>query len=694
MMDEFQQTFFDDARDLLKQLEQALLTLESDPEDSQIIEEIFRVMHTIKGAGNMFGFEVIGDFTHNIETIYDAIRNKEAVVDEVILNLTFQSVDHIHALLDDPHLEDGVNKTNHHSLNRSIEQVIETIEASKGTPKGSGTLLPEVAKEEQKVKNGTTYYLIIRPLEPLPTEAGHPLILVIDDLKEQGKHKITEHLQKPLSDPPVNLYWDMYLYSQKTEEEIRNTFIFVEDECELQIFRLAEYDLLNEEKFVSKAEEFAEEETPVDIPKLQTYVNTLLEEIRTNHFDKLQEKEEASKQQAGGNKSIGGQSASIRVSTDKIDQLMNWVSELVTMQATIQSIAGEHKLPNLYAAAENMEVISNNLRDTVFSISLLPLETMTVKLKRLIRKLNSELGKNVELRTEGADTELDKNVIEALTDPLMHILRNSMDHGLETAEEREKAGKPAQGYILLKAYYSGASVFIEIHDDGRGIDPVKVRNKAVEKGLIDKDAELSQEETYQLLFMPGFSTAAQLTDVSGRGVGMDVVRKKIWDVRGDVSIYSELGQGTSISIRLPLTLSIVDGLLTQVDNTFFVFPLNLVSRINKTPYEEVKKDGNFSRSIVVEGEQMSVLSLREAFGMHDNYPEQATIVSIQDGRGEKGIVVDRVRGELQAVLKPLGNMYEEQDYISGSTILGDGNLALVLDTNKLISRYVAEEKTH
>ena len=687
MMDEFQQTFFDDARDLLKQLEQALLRLENNPDDSQIIEEIFRVMHTIKGAGNMFGFETIGDFTHDIETIYDAVRNQKAIVDEVILNITFQAVDHVSALLEDPKLEDGVNRSNHHSLTTSVKQIISEIKAGQKQPKADVLLQ---ATEEGEEKDLSTFYIIVRPKEVLAEDSGHPLFFVIDDLKEQGQHKVTGHLQKPEQEPKQYMYWDIYLACSKSEQEIRDTFIFVEDDCEIEIYSLADFNLLKQEKFVKKTEEYAEEEVPVDIPKLQAYVNNLLDEIRSNKVKKILKGKEQS-QQTVANASSGA-SSSIRVSTDKVDQLMNWVSELVTMQATMQSIANEQQLPKLITAAENMEVITNNLRDTVFSISLVPLDTITVKMQRLVRKLSKELDKKVVLKTEGTDTELDKNVIEALTDPLMHILRNSMDHGLETAEERQQTDKPEEAYILLKAYYSGANVFIEIHDDGRGINTEKIRNKAIEKKLIAEGTELTREEIYQLLFMPGFSTASEVTDVSGRGVGMDVVKKKIVEVRGNVDIQSEPGQGTSISIKLPLTLSIMDGLLTQIDDTFFVFPLNLVSGIDKVPYEEVRKEGMFSSSIVVEGKQTSVLSLRNAFSMHSHYPEQATIVSIQDSRGTKGIIVDKVIGEIQAVLKPLGEMYGEQDYISGSTILGDGNLALVMDTGKLISRYATDER--
>ena len=685
MMDEFQQSFFEDARDLIQQLEQALLTLENDREDPQIIEEIFRVMHTIKGAANMFGFEIIGEFTHDIETIYDAVRSSEAYVDEIILNLTFQSVDHIQALLDDPQLEDGLNQSNHHSLKTSVQQIIQEIEQGSRKQKTEAPAPESTSNVQDELP---TYYLLIRPHEPIAEDAGHPLIFVLDELKEMGNHRLTEHLQKPVSEPRTFLYWDMYLSTEKTEDEIRNSFIFVEDDCSLELHKLADINLLVQDDFVQKAQQYEEQELPIDLEELQAYVNGLLEEIRTSQLATIQEEEFKAQTEKQTEKS---KESSIRVATDKVDQLMNWVSELVTMQATIRSLANEHKLPKLQTAAENMEVITNNLRDTVFSITLLPLDTITVKLKRLVRNLSKELGKEVEFRTEGTDTELDKNVIEALTDPLMHMLRNCMDHGLETTEERATTDKPAKGYILLKAYYSGANVFIEVHDDGRGIDPEKIRNRALEKGLISPEDEPSREEIYQLLFMPGFSTASQVTDVSGRGVGMDVVKKKILDIRGDVNIQSVHGQGTSIIIQLPLTLSIMDGLLTQVDDTYFILPLNLVSSIEKVPFAEVNKGGHFSRSLVVEGRQLSVLSLRETFSMHENNPSQATIVCLQDGSGEKGIVVDIVKGELQAVLKPLGSMYEDQDYISGSTILGDGNLALVLDTKKLISRYAAQE---
>jgi two-component system chemotaxis sensor kinase CheA len=681
MMEEFQQTFFEDARDLLKQLEQAILTLENDPHDQKIIEEIFRVMHTIKGAANMFGFERIGEFTHDIETIYDFIRNKEAEVDEIILNITLQSVDHVYALLDDPRLQDGLNMSNHHQLSVSVREIIAEIE--KGNKKFSDPYLMLQQQGDQE-KDFQTYYLLIRPNEKLAENSGHPLIFLIDDLKDLGPHLIEEYASQEADDVRVFSYWDIFLATDKSEEDISNMFIFVEDACEIQLTRLSKGNLVKEEKFVEKARAYSDEKTPVDTEELKAFIAQFLTDIRDQQLRQSSQAVATDEQQ---DEHKATQSGSIRVSTDKVDQLMNWVSELVTMQATIQSIAQDCKIPRLIAAAENMEIISNNLRDTVFSISLLPLDTVSVQLKRLVRTLSKELGKEVDFKTEGADTELDKNVIEALTDPLMHMLRNCMDHGLETPEERLSEGKPQRGYILLKAYYSGTNVFIEVHDDGRGIDPEKIKAKAVEKGLIADTDELSRQEVYDLLFRPGFSTASKVTDVSGRGVGMDVVKKKIMDIRGDISIYSEVGKGTTISIRLPLTLSIMDGLLTQVEDTYFVFPLNLISRIDKVPYQEVNKEGKFSRSLLVEGKQMSVLSLREAFRIDSNSPEKATIVSIQYGESIKGIVVDKVKGEMQAVLKPLGSMYEEQDYISGSTILGDGNLALVLDTNKLLSRF-------
>jgi len=678
-MDEFKQSFFEDAKDLLNQLETALLSLEANPDDGEIIEEIFRVMHTIKGAANMFGYEKIGSFTHDIETIYDAIRNKEIQIDNLVLELTFKSVDHIYAILEDSEITSIANQTAHQQLNEQIQEVVLEIERKRKGEQVAAALQVDSKNEKETIN---TYYIIVRPNESINKDEGHPIAFVIEDLIEQGKHRVTEH---PITKVDENIsYWDIYIATSTTADELKDQFIFVEDECTVEIHKLANFNILAEQQFVDKTIEIENSETPVDIEKLQEYVNLLLAEIRDRRLAEIETTE--SRPEEVKNKKDQG-TANIKVATQKVDQLVNLVSELVTMQASLQSISENHRIPELQTATESLDLIASNLRDTIFNISLLPLETITVRLKRLIRSLGQELSKEVDFITEGVDTELDKTIIEALSDPLIHILRNCMDHGLETAEEREKMGKPAKGTITLKAYHSGANIYIEIRDDGRGIDPAKILSKAVQKGLIGAEEQLSVEDTFELLFKPGFSTAEKVTDVSGRGVGMDVVKKKIREVRGDITIQSEISVGTTMIIRLPMSLSILDGLLTEVDGSYFVLPLNLVQRIDEVPFAETNLNEKYLKTLIIADKQLPVLSIRDAFGLHHSQPEHVSVINVQNGEETKGIIVDEVMGEIQAVLKPLGRMYNQQDYLSGSTILGDGNIALVLDTNKLLDQY-------
>lgn len=367
---------------------------------------------------------------------------------------------------------------------------------------------------------------------------------------------------------------------------------------------------------------------------------------------------------------------------------MNLVSELVTTQARLSLFAEQSTLPELNAIAENVEKISRQLRDNTFSICLVPMETILVRFQRLVRDLSVELGKDIILVAEGTDTELDKSVIESLADPLLHILRNSIDHGIEDTATRLEKGKPKQGKILLKAFYSGTNVHIQIQDDGAGIDPKKIREKAISKGIISAEAQLSDKELLDLIFLPGFSTASKITDVSGRGVGMDVVRRKIAEIRGEVEIKSQPGTGTTITIKLPVTLSIIDGLLVKIDDTHFVIPLTAVDKCYEANHTQLIH--SFNNLITLDGEKVPFFYLRNEFEMPqtDESIEQLVVVKYDDKR--VGLSVDAIIGEYQAVLKPLGKLYKNQELISGATILGDGTIALVMDTNKMVKQFSRE----
>ncbi len=323
-------------------------------------------------------------------------------------------------------------------------------------------------------------------------------------------------------------------------------------------------------------------------------------------------------------------------------------------------------------------------------MTLIPIKNIMNRFQRLIRDVSAELGKTIDFEIEGDETELDKNIIESLTDPLMHILRNSLDHGIEGEEERKAANKSPTGKILLKAFYSGPNVHIQIKDDGKGINPEVIKAKAVDKGLMAEDADLSEKEILDFIFHPGFSTVNEVTDVSGRGVGMDVVRRNINDIRGTVEIYSVVGIGTTLTIKLPLTLSIVDGLLVKIGSSNYVVPLSVVEKCHEVSYH--KLDNLFNKLLLLDGEQIPFLNLREEFKITDDVPKITQIIIVNNEERKVAISVDNIIDEYQAVLKPISKYYKDQEFISGATILGDGTVALVLDTNKIVSKFSEQIK--
>jgi len=672
-MDNFKKKFIEEATDLIENLEKSLLALEQNPNDSGLIQQVFRVMHTLKGNSSMFGFDLIDTYTHDLETVYDLIRSKKLSVNRDVLDVTFASVDHLKLLLDETNYSDPDFITLHNSLISRVSKLINpNIEAQEVVVEQEA---PAVA-----VKEEFTYYIRFEPFSDIFKNGTNPLYL-IDEIYSLGKAKVFAHLNKiPLLnelDPSLcYTYWEIILVSNADISSISEVFIFVEGESKIEIQRVFEEDLLINEFFVTELERIAKVQKDIGFAST---MRTAAEAKKRA----LQDKAASLKREKVGVKDTS--ISSIRVSSEKLDVLMNLVSELVTTQARLSLFAEQNSMAGLTGIAENVQKLSRQLRDIAFSIVLIPIETMLTRFQRLVRDLSSELKKDVVFITEGAETELDKTIIESLSDPLMHIIRNSLDHGIEDTHERIKKGKPKQGKIVLKAYYSGANVHIEISDDGAGIDPEKIRDKAIVKGIISPDKKLSTKEILELVFLPGFSTAKKVTDVSGRGVGMDVVKRKIADIRGEVELESEVGIGTTITIKLPLTLSIIDGLLVKVDETHYVIPLAAVDKIYAV--ERAKIVDTYNNILVLDGKQISFFNVRKEFELEESKQaiEQVIVVNFDDTR--VGLIVDYVVGEYQAVLKPLGKHYKRQEIISGATILGDGSIALVLDTNKIIKLF-------
>lgn len=673
-MENFKEKFKEEAIENINDLEKALLELESSPQDKELIERVFRAMHSLKGGGAMFGFANISEYTHNLETVYDRVRNDQMKIDENLLNITFASVDLLKKFLNE--------EDNHPEVIKERNFLTEEINALiNGQPLQNQQASPQPLTPEGKNKSLKTFYVLFIPEENIFDNGTNPLFLLDELGSLSNDFVVYPHVNKVpvlenMNPESCYIYWEIYLSTEADMNAITDVFIFVEDECVLQVNKISDVNLLQNKEFLNKIDQTYKDQVDADVNELTKFAH---------HLSQASVEEKKKAEEKPGINVKERAISSIRVASDKLDNLMNLVSELVTVQARLDLYAANSEDTELLAIAENIQKLSRQMRDIAFSIVLIPIETMLTRFQRLIRDLSNELNKEVIFVTEGVETELDKTIIENLLDPFMHIFRNSLDHGIESAEKRIALGKPAKGKIMLKAFYSGANVFIQISDDGAGIDPEVIREKAIRKGFISQDAQLSKKELIDMIFLPGFSTSEKVTDVSGRGVGMDVVKRKISDIRGEVEVESEVNVGTTITIKLPLTLSIIDGLLVKIQETFYVIPLSVVNKIYAAPHKDLVN--TFNHLVVLDGRQIPFYYLREELGIEENQTQMEEVVAVKYEDREIGLVVDSVEGEYQAVLKPLGKHYKKQDFFSGATILGNGTLALVMDTNKAIKRF-------
>ncbi len=676
MIDKFRAKFVEESLDNVHDLEEALLLLENDKGDKEIIERIFRAMHSLKGGGAMFGFNDLSEFTHHLETVFDWVRNGKLSVTDDLISLTFNAIDQIKHFLDVGDLTDSEEKKDLEKLTIKVQQFVNT---SEDKPVEDTTLEEELLDEEDDTK---TFLIKIKPHSNILQNGTNPLFL-LDDLHALGEAIVISYDEKVPDIEDINpedcfVTWDVLLNTSEPENEIQDVFIFVEDECDLEITELANSNILKRselEEFINNAKTGGEQLSGKQLKELSWSKEKVVEEDQ-NEKKKVQLKEH--------------KISSIRVSSTKIDELVNLVSELVTIQAQLDLHAENSGDAHLMGLSENIQKLTRQLRDNAFEISLIPIQNDLMRFQRLVRDLSKELNKEIDFIIEGGDIELDKNIIEHLTDPLLHMIRNCVDHGIEMPDERIKKGKSPKGTIIFKAYYEGASVIIKVIDDGRGIDPDYILKKAISKGLVDEGIELSKKEIFDLVFMSGFSTKDVVSDLSGRGVGMDVVKRKIGEIRGEVSIDSEPDVGTTVTLELPLTLSIIDGLLVTVAETQYVIPISLIEKIFPLEVEEQKNI--FNNVITLNGEQFPTIDLRKIF----NEPKREGkkhIIQVKFENKKIGLVVDEVVGEFQTVVKPFGRLLKDQEVISGASIMGDGTISMVVDTNRLI-HYHWVQKLH
>jgi two-component system chemotaxis sensor kinase CheA len=602
----------------------------------------------------MFGYDHVGEFTHHLESIFDDIRrNKQALSDE-ILTLALRSVDHIRALISQ---RDHVPAAHAEMLAQ-----VRRLTASNNTP-----LEAPVAPTAEA---GKLYLIHFAPHADFMRDGSNPLYL-LEDLAGLGELHLRTYTDK-LPEGTLNLdetylYWDILLYTTRNVAGIRSEFMFVEDQCELRIDEAGDRNLLNEASFRELLFQYTER---LSCELIQVYVEK----------DTVKTAGAVLEQRPAHQRHDSYQT--IKVTYDKIDKLMNIVSELVTTQARLSLFTGNVRNQELEEITENVEKLVRQLRDEAFSISLLPISHLSVRFERLVRDTSRALSKQIRFETIGGDTELDKKIIENLVDPMLHILRNSMDHGIELPDVRERNGKDPVGTIRLKAYYAGTNVILEVQDDGAGIDKQRVWQKALQLGLVHATDRLSDHEIYDFIFHPGFSTARQITDISGRGVGMDVVKRAIVNLRGEIEIESVPDRGTTIRLKLPLSLSIIDGLLVDIAKAKYIIPLSTIDKCYAVDRDAVCPDMN--DLIVLDGEQVPYVDLRSIFRCQGEKPEHVNLIVAKQDERKVAFAVDRILDEYQAVIKPLGKIYKDQDFASGATILGNGAVALVLDTNRLM----------
>ncbi|BCS54838.1 chemotaxis protein CheA [Geobacter sp. SVR] len=674
MMDHHVQLFKEEAHERLAELETSLLALEDNPTDHETVSRVFRAMHTIKGSGAMFGFDEIARFTHEVETVFDLVRNGAIAVTGELINLALQSRDHIRNMLD---ASDGAPPVDA-AVTEALIAGFRMFLAKDHTPAGESRSLPPPALVRPE-EGSATYRIRFSPAPGIIANGTNPLTL-IRELSELGEYRVTARTCEipcldEITPEQCHLSWDITLTTDRGLNAVQDVFIFVMDDGDIAIEEIGCGGISTETGDPAREEvNCALLQRSPDEPGRAAAPGGV--STGAAGQDQAQENRQGRQpQDAAGN--------SIRVPAGKLDTLVNLVGELVTVQARLTQTALLRDDDELMAIAEDVERLSSELRDNALNIRMLPIGMTFSKFQRLVRDLSCELGKEIEMTTAGAETELDKTVIERLGDPLVHIIRNSIDHGIEFPDEREAAGKPGKGTIHLSAVHAGENVVISIADNGAGLDSEAIRVRGIERGLIQHTAELSEKEIHALIFAPGFSTAKRITSVSGRGVGMDVVKRSIEALRGSIEIASRRGVGTTITIRIPLTLAIIESLLVKVDGDCFVIPLSVVNEcIELTPADIDRSHGRHFAN--VRGRLVPYIPLRERFDRSGDPPEIQQIVVTEVNGMMVGFVVDHVIGEHQTVIKSLGKAYRSAEGVSGATILGDGSVALILDTQHLV----------
>jgi len=659
--------FLEESRDHLQAINDELLKLELEPENTAIINEIFRSAHTLKGMAGSMGFEDLASLTHQMENVLDLLRNSQLSITSEIMDVIFKCVDYIEKMVNSIE-QGGDGKENVTEIVSQLAKIqdpsadyqVDLLDASLEVAVAADLVIDEYQNSiiNEARMMGNNVYQITVSLDERCVMKSVRAYLVFQVAEELGEIIQTSPPVEEIEEEKFDQSFTLLLLSQRSVQEIQTQLANV-----------------SEVKKVTVSERISQEVIEDKPPETNDVSVTQAPQIKEK--DNVVESKKTHR------------SKSIRVDIDKLDHLMNLFSELIIDRGRLEQIARKSSMPELAETVEHMTRISTDLQDLVLNMRMVPVEQVFNRFPRMIRDLAKELNKKVQLVLEGAETELDRTVIDEIGDPLVHLLRNALDHGLESTEERLANKKPEEGKILLKAYHGGNHVFIEVVDDGKGINREKVLNKAIERGVVsvEEAKSLTDQQIYALIFSSGFSTADKISDISGRGVGLDVVKTKIESLGGVISIDSTPGQGSIFHIQLPLTLSIINAMLVKVEEETYAIPFTSIVEITTVTLDDVKTLHG-QKVIQFRGQVVPLIYLNTVFQVPRvetaSEEQQLFIVIVRKGNKTVGLVVDLVLGQQEVVLKSLGGFLSNLYAISGATILGNGEVALIIDSNQFI----------
>ncbi|MDZ5473461.1 chemotaxis protein CheA [Bacillus sp. 31A1R] len=680
-MNQYLEVFIEESKEHLQSCNERLLELEKNPSDLTIVNEIFRSAHTLKGMSATMGYEDLASLTHQMENVLDAIRNQKISVNAEILDVVFESVDHLEEMV----LSISEGGDGKRDVKVTVDK-LKLIEKGESPVQAQSKAEVAVAVAEETSTAKSDYdefeYTVIQQSKEQGFEAFEITVSLREDclLKAARVFMVFEVLEKigeviksspsvdQLEEEQFDQEFTVTLVSKEPKEDIHKKVLKVSEvnKVDVQVITLSN---------VRQKQELLEEEIVSQLQVVEETVNTLAE---------APNQPEEKKKQTGAKQA---NNKTIRVNIERLDILMNLFEELVIDRGRLEQISRDLNNQELHETVERMSRISGDLQNIILNMRMVPVETVFNRFPRMVRQLARDLGKKINLEIIGAETELDRTVIDEIGDPLVHLIRNALDHGVETPDIRKAKGKAEEGTVILKAFHSGNHVFIEIDDDGAGISRDKVLKKALKNGIVNEQtaATLTDKQVYELIFASGFSTAEKISDVSGRGVGLDVVKNTIESLGGSVSIDSKEGVGSTFSIQLPLTLSIISVMLVESQQEKYAIPLSSIIETAIVKKEDIMNAHN-QQVIDFRGKVVPLLFLKDIFNVpvYEEGDEFYSVVIVRKGDKMAGLVVDSFIGQQEVVLKSLGNYLTSVFAISGATILGDGQVALIVDCNALI----------